>query len=248
MSKFDSARIPTFSPGIEWYATQVRSGTPLSLVRYGEGDLRTAVPPLPLKAKKGAYGFWYDHPEAVEDFTLSLLNTPNHLDYFPAIWHQGNIIKWHWMPKLKRWLRDNNLDWIKWHRGRVWRLAMDKDKLYVFINAMKEQPLPIVMVGPERIRPAADRMNAELLVTHPTEAYFQKDGIKNLLLSLPPSFITFSAGGTAKMLISELFPLIGHQSFLIDFGAYWDYLCGNKIRKQQKLLPPERLARNWGEQ
>lgn len=254
----ENKRIPVFEPGVEWYAKQIESGAPFSFVRYGEGDLRTICP---LLSTKGSVGFWRRYPQAREEYTQSVIGMPRHERYWPAIWHQGNLLKRRWMPILREWLAEVGLGDVKWHRGRVWRHMIDADKTSILVKAMKSQALPIVLIGPAHI--AAEKLGAAHIVTpfsgRPTvgtigetypgialEALYQSlPWLESIIPSLSPALFTFSASFVGKMLISRLFPIIGEESFMIDVGALWDGLSGHPSRPHQRRFSPEKIRLNW---
>jgi len=258
MSKFDSARIPTFSPGAEWYANQVLSGVPFSFVRYGEGDLRAMCPYLPVKR-----AIWTAYPHAREEFISTVVDMPRHPRYWPAIWHQGNLIKRKSMTTFKRWLVEVGLDNVGWHHGRVWRWMVDSDQTHLLVRAIRSQPLPVVVVGPERIAPAVEKLSATHIVTPFSgplspgvlgqslpgillEAiYLAMPRLREEMLVNSPALYTISASAVGKMLIAQLFPVIGEESFMIDVGAMWDGLSSCPSRPHQRKFTPEKIELNW---
>jgi hypothetical protein len=104
-----------------------------------------------------------------------------------------------------------------------------------------------VFVGPERIRGVQKHFRgSKFIEVHYTKAYYDISEIEDKILSIgQPALFSFSVGGTAKILIHDLFPEIGEWSYLIDFGAFWEGLCGKKARVYQWSLTPERLRKNW---
>jgi len=237
--------IPVRSPGLNWYAQEIRSGVPFSLSRYGEGEWRVIVPAMHVK-KQRVYSEW--HAEKAQDkLRLTLINCHTSDRYYPAIWHQRGAARGGRMTKIKSWMKHNNLDWIKWHDGRLWRRATERDRVSIMVKAIRDQKLPLVVVGPKRIE---QRMKgkfdvARFIPIHPTHAYNDRGKIvKSVLRFDKPALISFSAGGTANILIHTLFPFIGEESYLIDFGALWEGLSGHRTRPYHKSLSPSRVRKN----
>lgn len=238
-------RIPTLDPGIEWYADQILSAKPFSFVRYGEGEWRFIVPDIP--EKSGRYSFW-KFDEAQEKLRQTVLKCHDADRYFPALWHQPHLNAHGWLDQVKKWFSDNSLGWIKWHRGRVWRLATEGNRMGVVVSAIREQKLPVIVVGPQRISRTVKELGAKKFIPiHPRQAYWDIEAIEQELLNFDnPAFISFSAGCNTKMMIHSLWPKIGHHSFMVDFGATWDGLCGNKTRPYHRSLDAKRMRVNWG--
>lgn len=236
--------IPMFSPGIRWYADEIRAGRPFSFIRYGEGEWRFIVPQLP--EKTGRDGFWRLR-EAQDALRHTLLNCHSHDRYFPAISHQQYLHAHKWLSPVKKWLRDSKLDWIRWHHGLVWRAAVERNKMSVVVSAIREQRLPVIVVGPKAIRSVGDKLRAaKFIQIHPTQAYWDRAKIEREILDFgKPALISFSAGCNTKMMIHSLFPQIGHHSIMLDFGAAWEGLCGHKTRPYHMSLTAERIRRNW---
>lgn len=252
--------IPVFNPGMEWYVREIESGIPFSLVRYGEGDLRTTCPYLP---HKGAVKFWRRYPQAREEYTQSVVSMPRHDRYWPAIWHQGNLVKRKWMSTYRKWLDEAGLGDVKWHHGRVWSRMIDADLTYVLIEAIKSQPLPVVIVGPDYLSPAVERLGAAHIITpfsgspvpgtlgdtYPGIAleaiYLGMPRIGREVLAFSPAMFIFSASFVGKILISQLFYEIGEESTMIDFGASWDGLCRHPSRPGQRKFSDEKIRVNW---
>lgn len=239
-------RVPAWSPGIRWYADEIVKGRPFSFVRYGEGEWRFIVPAIPEKTR-GPDAFW-KLKEAQNALRQTVIKCHRGDRYFPAIWHQDYLHAKGWLEPAKTWLRHNNLEWIKWHNGRVWRTATELDRVGVIVKAMRKQSLPVVVVGPKRIRRLVKEVGAAKFVqTHHSLAYFDRADIERSILKFgKPALISFSVGCTTKMLIHSLFPKIGKHSFLIDFGALWDGLCGAPSRTYQNRMGYRRIRKNWG--
>jgi len=135
---------------------------------------------------------------------------------------------------------------LNWHWGGVWRAGAEQRTLFKIINAIRQQELPFIVAGPESIRCIEDHMPvAEFIQIHPTHAYYDRDEIAQKILDLDePALIAFSAGATASILIHRLFPEIGEQSYLIDFGAMWNGLCGTYKRAFQKRIG-DKIENQW---
>jgi hypothetical protein len=238
--------IETFSPGIKWYARRIRERASFSFARYGEGEWRVIVPEMHVK-KQRVFSEWHAD-EAQDAMRRTLLKYHNHLRYCPAIWHQRYYAKDGRDVKIEGWLNRNHLNEIDWHGGRVWRTAIENNAFFPVVKAIRSCVLPLIVVGPSKIKAAMEKKFkvAKFIEIHPFHAYHERFSILGeIALFDEPALISFSAGGTANILIHALFPLVGERSFLIDFGASWEVLSGNKIRPYAKGLNRQRLHKNW---
>lgn len=237
--------IPVRSPGIRFYAKQILTGVPFSFMRYGEGEWRVMHPDIAPKTHP-IYNEWLDD-DAADRLRSSLINYHQHPRYWPAIWHQDWYNQANHLPRIRQWLEDNELSDIPWHDGRVWRRATEQDDAFPIIDAMRKQSLPIVFIGPDKIQGVLKHFKgAQFIQVHYCHAYYDIDEIERKIINISqPALISFSVGGTAKILINDLFPEIGEWSYMIDFGAFWEGLCGKKARVYQWYLTEERLRKDW---
>jgi len=238
--------IPVRSPGLRYYAGRIIANDPFSLVRYGEGEWRVVVPEMHVK-KQRVFSEWHTE-EAQDAMRETLLGYHQDERYLPAIWHQRYYAKNGRLRKIQRWLTENELGDIPWHDGRLFRRATERDRVHVIVEAIRECPLPLVIVGPGRIEEKMrEKFKIERFISiHPTHAYNHRGKTVGEILKIDtPSLVSFSAGGTANILIHRLFPFIGEESFLIDFGALWEGLAGKRTRPYHRSLSPARIKKNW---
>jgi len=249
---------------VEYYANEILSGNPFSLIRYGEGEWRVAIPSLPHKAdpaytsKKKLRGIidiykqsaWiWSQPESREALRETLVQFPHHDRYWPAAWHLNVMAKARYLPEIERWLHENGLKDIPWHSGWIWRQAIESDRFHIIVKAIREQPLPVIVVAPGRMHKIKSRLDVALFVNSKMPSGPNDiDTMADKVLGFgSPALIIFSAGVAGKIALHRLFPEIGHHSFLIDFGACFDGLCGNKLWGAPRVgnLTPERIELNW---
>lgn len=240
--------VPVRSPGLQFYADEIVAGCPFSLVRYGEGEWRSLHPDMQ-KKKNHIYSEWRE-AAAQKRLRDTLLNYHRHPRYWPAIWHQRAYATGERMGQIKRWLKENNLNDIPWHDGRLWRRAIEEDhNISIFVKGLKGASQPIIVVGPDRIKAIGKHIKLHAFIPiHPTHAYYDIDKIKTTIRNMVPedgAVICFSAGGTACILIHDLFPELGDKCFLIDCGAFWEALVGMKTRPYHKELDERKVEKLW---
>jgi len=248
------------TPGIGFYADRVRKGDPFSLVRYGEGDLRLAVPTLTAKGddprSRGskdtqANARVWANPNARSIFRETLACPHDSSRYWVALWHLNIMKRSQRLERIEEWLAKVGQEKREYHDGSVWRIAVEKRQLGEMMNAIRSQPLPVVVVAPERMVSIRERLPVAKFI--PSSIPCGPDAIPTLQEEIlgvnEPVLVVFSAAAAAKVLIHRLFPLVGEHSFLIDFGASLDGLCGNRIRGYHgpKSLTEEAIEVNWGD-
>ena len=244
--------IEVFSPGAEWYAEEILSGMPFTFVRYGEGEWRTVVPKVPHKnfshprERTHFKTIWNDPKSGAEEMLRgAVLNHHDHERYWTAMWHFRHLNHYNWLVPIKKW-QDKNLGDVTWHDGYVWRRAIEGGRFGPIVHALREQRLPIVVVGPEALAELKDRLPiADHIVIHRWAAYYQMFEIEDAMRAQPPSLFILCGGGPVKIIANKLFPDIGEESTMIDFGASWEGLLGHIARRYFKRIKPGTLRRNW---
>lgn len=206
----------------------------------------TVVPGIPFRMHRPPrhLAMWHT-PKVVSALTRTLVNCHLHEDYWLAAWHLDRFRRR--SRVLENWIREN-VPPVMWHDGRVWRTATEEGNLYPLIQALKECPLPIVLVGPWWLNRLSERTGlpvAQHIETRRGVAILDKKSLKKQVRAFgKPAFIGFSVACVSKMLIHELWPLIGQHSFMVDFGAMWDVCCGIKTRPFHRELSEKTIQRN----
>lgn len=247
---YTDSGIKVTSPGIEWYAKEIVSGVPFSMVRYGEGEWRTVVPGVALKPfhNREVYREIWHSPQAIEHLTRAVVNHHRHPRYFAAMWHIEHLRHYfHWLPSTIKWQKKNGLGDVRWHDGWVWRRAVQSGTFYPIVKAIKEQSLPLCIVGP----PSLSRLNDHFDVEYRVEidrwkAYYQLDLIVESVRHFnSPALWIICGGGPAKIAINRLFPELCEISYLIDFGAVWEGMLGERPRSYYDYVSGKTMRRNW---
>jgi len=247
------------TPGVSFYANEVRENRPFSFVRYGEGDLRLAVPTLTakgndpkvrgLKDTRANAKTWAPLPHRAI-FRETLSNPHDSPRYWVALWHLNIMKRSGWLDDIEAWLEKVGQADREYHDGSVWRIAVEKCQMGEMMDAIRSSSLPIVVVAPKRMRSIEERLHVAKFITSPIPCGPNVVSVfmKEFLAINQPSLVMLSASAAAKVLIHRLFPIIGEESFLIDFGASLDGLCGNRVRGYHgpKALTQKAIEKNWG--
>lgn len=237
--------IEVFSPGIEYYANRIRSGLPFSYLKYGDGELCLAIPGMPLNPRQRSP---YEAPTG-EYFAETLEECYVDDNYIVALWRQEFFKKVEKGKEYSQWMEDNIPEGVKFHDGMVWIDALFQGKLYHIINAIRQQPLPVVIVGPAELR-RLDKVTGWKIVrhieTHRSVVWLEREFVEAEIMGFKkPAFFVICAG-PMKILIHKLWTTTGQHSSMIDFGSVFDPLCGYCSRLGFWNLTLGELWRNLG--
>lgn len=221
--------VKLFAPGLDYYVQRIEQGT-FSFQRYHDGEWKAIVPGAASLLFPPQRIVWSIEKECAI-LRNTVLKCHRHPNYMMAMFTE--IVSPRFRP-IQRWIAANAPRWIKWHNDKVFQNAALGGRLFPFVQAIKRQSLPVVIVGPQYL----SRMPLNVthhIVTPPVEEWprlwYERDRIKEAILALgKPAFISFSAGMAVNVLIHELWPVIGCHSYMIDVGSLWDGLCGKRNR------------------
>ena len=236
---------PLFTPGLQYYVDHILEGPPFSFIKYGEGELIVSAIPdhrlNPQRRLPGSIG-------SEDSLREAIIEGPVDDRYMKALFRLGWIRK-AIGPQVVEWVDANTPPETQWHNGRVWHLALQAGEFFPMIEAIGAQSLPVVLVGPPELGEMRRLTNWNVLKhirIHRYHAWQDKDHIKaEILKTGEPAFYIFCAG-VLKVLIYELWPTVGQESFMIDFGSVFDPLCGFCSRRPWWDLTLRTLWKNLG--
>ena len=230
-------------PGLNHYVRRIRNGKPFAFARYGEGELKWLIGRKVKSQYPSFLGKHYDYVR--RELAETITGYHQHDGYIMAIQHLEHFHQiglWH---LVESWLNEH-AQGIPWRNAGVFRAAAAAGNLFPLVQAIRQQPLPVLLVGPKRLAGIAKRLSAKHIVIHDRFAYQQRAKYKKQLLAFArPAFISFSASFCAKWLIHQLWPIIGGHSFLIDFGSLWDGMTGQVKRPYHRRMNKAIIQANW---
>jgi hypothetical protein len=230
----------TITPGLDYYIQRIKSEEPFSFVRYGDGEWSAAI--LKDRPRTGSGSQALDDVNLQHEMQTSLKNPPLSDTYIMAL-RPGSVLK---SKTISQWLTRNVSPEVQWHDCRVFAHASIKGELYPLIETLKALTIPLVFVGPSWLEKLGGIFpNAYHLQVPDRDAYRNKQFIYAQILGvLPTALVSLSVGPTTKILISQLFPMMGHKTFLLDFGSLWDVFCNCKSRSYHRSMKPATYRRN----
>ena len=207
---------------IQYYVNKINSNTPFSYSRYGDGEWNAILE----KPGQNCDGHEY-FPEMGKRLKEAILNP---LDYIYAI--QGAALRGDG-KKIALLLKHNNVT-LSWHNSDIFHYANIDGRLFPLIAALRKKP--VALIGPAHLKKLKETCFGydTFLEVPPKNCYNHLDKIKQDIISYGTDkkgvVYSFSASMPANILIHELFPLLGRDNWLIDFGSLWDIYVGVKSR------------------
>lgn len=234
-----------FNPGIQYYADRIKDGIPFSFTKLGDGEMQRVIPGtrqpnLSLQHPQ----FWTGKDEFLEILTHAWQDE----NYIVAFFHLYTFKKYGSFNYVNEWIT-HNMPALHWHDATVWEKALIDGTLYPIVKAIREQPLPLILVGPKCIANIGKLAQWDIkqhIITHNSEAWRDRHSIVKQIADVrEPAFFALSTGSVTKLIIYRAWPWIGHQSFLIDFGSTWNAFT-EPCRRFQHRLSQETLDKCLG--
>jgi len=228
------------NPGLEYYVNRVAEGRPFSFVRFGDGEWTAAILHDRERTSSGSQSLTLRGLQS--DMRDALVDCPVAESYIPSL--RPTSLK----PQIVTWLKHSVPKGVVWHDCRVMYLSSAWGTLFPFVDALRNLTVPLIFVGPCRLwtlRLSGIFPKATVIVIPNVDCYTSKGEIMAQILGLPrPAFISFTAGPAAKVMIHQLYPLIGDTSYMIDCGSLWDVYVGHVTRRYMKTMTFHTIQRN----
>jgi len=224
--------IKVLKPGIQYYADRIKGGQPFSLIRFGDGFFVLANPEIRRSKRLERQG---KRPGLVEAAINTLRGCPVHDNFIVGLWQQHWFARFHYTEIYENWIAQNMDSRLQFHHGRVWVSAIHAGEFFPIIDAMKGLKLPVKVIGPSWLQSLGRVTGLNVRRHYCTDmemCWFMHDSLKEELLdhAKEPSIYLFCAG-SLKSLIVELWPTVGQNSFMLDFGGALNVLCGYHMAK-----------------
>lgn len=225
-------------PGIQHYARRIASGKPFTFSRYGDGEWSAIT--ADGRRRTGSKSHALRIPSMQRAIRRSLRFCPRGPNYIVSL--RETCLK----ASITRWIARNVPD-LDWHDCTVLYKASKKGRLYPFVKAIRESPLPKIVVGPTRLRRLNGRVFklAAFVEVPNRDCWHKRAQIINSVLTVgEPAIITISAGPPAKAFAFQLFKKTHGNSFIIDVGSLWDVYVNKPTRAYQRNMTPKTIRTN----
>lgn len=232
--------IQVTDPGLMHYVERIERNEPFTFVRMGDGEW-SAILGDRTRTSSGSQALNIRRLRKM--MRQSIIQAHRDVNYVVTM-RPGSQ-----RPGIENWLEHNKPAWLKFKDCRVFYKASKQSKLYPFIQALRESKLPIIVVGPERLKKLHGRVFGivEFIKIPNKDCFVMIDQLMLRVLALQRSAIVlFSAGPAAKIMCWHLHSQIGGQSFLLDLGSLFDPYVGKRTRQYHKRLlrEPWRIKAN----
>jgi len=229
-NKLKTEKIP-----IDYFLEKIDNNDYFSFSRFGDGEIICMFNPSYWKNVNGStkynLGDWIYI--CGEDLKKIIIN--NH-DYFRGFnWCDFESKKFNTGPhrgvECLKFLEDNNIKKI--YEGD-WQ-GYDIKKIINSIN--KHNPVFIGGKHLSNIKYINGITNMELIEIDDLDAYDDKDTIINNIIDKFENgnrMFCFSASVVGKIIIDDLYTVIGNKCFMLDFGSLWDPYCGKLSRSNMR--------------
>lgn len=207
---------------LHYYVDKLNQNTPFSFSRYGDGEWNAIL---------GKPGMNCDGHEFFPEMGKLLKNALLHpLDYIYAI--QRAALRGEGR-KISLLLKENSIN-LAWHNSDIFHYANIDGRLFPLIQALRKKK--VALIGPSHLKNLDKScFDYDTFIEVPPKNCFNKiDEIRKNILSYANNkkgiVYSLSASMPANILIHELFPVLGKENWLIDFGSLWDIYVGVKSR------------------
>lgn len=214
------------------YVRLLRAGTPFSFSRFGDGEWAAIL------GESGENCDGHPFSPALGEALRQTLLYPR--GYFYAI--QPRAVRYD-SKRIGAFLRQEGIG-VEWHCADVFHRANLRGRLNPLVRQLRA--MSVVVVGPEHLRGLGESVfEHEDFVEIPAQRCFEHADdivarVRDTAAAHPAGRVyAFSASMAANPMIHELFPQLGADNWLIDFGSLWDVYVGVRSRSVYRKL-------DWG--
>lgn len=207
----------------DYFLELLRNRTPFSLSRFGDGEIIAMFNPSYFRNKQ--YSNWI--LTCGKDLKKIFLNNYQYYHCYldGTFWDKGPHRGSEFINFMEQTCPEMPL-----YRGEIWQDLSFSGRISELASAISTHKS--AFIGGQHLRNLIhlDGMNQmKLIQVHDLNAYDDKGTVFNQILQLSKSgydLFAFSASIMSKVLIDELYPIIGSFCYLIDFGSVFDPYCG----------------------
>lgn len=234
------------APALQYYVNRIQSGLPYTFVRYGDGEWVAGI--THCRNSTSSKSQRLDIPSLQAEMRCSLMHCHVADNYIVGLRPSSLTTKE--TRGVKEWLQRNVSKKTHWHDSRVFYRSSKYGQLLPLVKVLQNLNIPLIFVGPARLKILREKgvfPKAQYIIIPERNCYQHKLRIMQNVLDAPrPAFISFSAGPAAKVMIYQLFPVLGSTSFLFDFGSLWDVYVGSCTRTYHRTMSRATINKNLG--
>jgi len=231
------------------YVKLLKSDKVFSFARFGDAEWAAI---LDYFGTKSGYAFFPSGasaggcifvPEMCEELRHIVLNPGDYM--YGMLCVAMNFLG----DRINAFIAKNNIN-ISWYKGNIFAGASNTGALFPLIQQLRS--MKVVVIGDEKLKKLNEKVfdYDHFIEIPPKNCYLKKNEIKQEILEYyhkkGPAVFSFSAAAATNILIHELFPVMGGDSWLIDFGALWDVYIGVRSRGYSKNMTDAIISKNLG--
>jgi len=228
------------SEGLAHYVTLLKEGKPFSFVRFGNGEW-DCIFQSAKRTRSGSQDL--DIQSLRQALLFSLVGAYKDPSYYVGLQSQGFLQTCGLYDKIEAWIEREVPD-LNWYAADVFHRSSREGQLHPLIQQLHR--MSVVVVGPNHLINWWCPSRSVRIASRDCWQRVNTIEAEVLKLARPGDVVSFSAGPAAKVLIHRLFPKIGNEVFLLDFGSLWDVFAGMPSRNYQRDMTAETLRRNLG--
>jgi hypothetical protein len=215
---------------LDHYVDQLKAQTPFAFVRYGNGEWDCIFSRYH-STRSGSHTLLIARMRI--ELERSIREAYTEMGYHMALRSTSLNVP------VRSWLTEQcpKRNWVE---CTAFYRASRHGRLFPFIDALRHDKRPLIVVGPDHLRGLAQRgLDIDTFVeVPPKNCYYQKRDILRQILNAPrPAIISISAGPPAKIMVFELWRrLRDTNSVILDLGSLWDVYCNVQSRRYHSKM------------
>lgn len=216
------------SKPLDYYINLLKNDIKFSLTRWGDGEWNCAM---------GKTGRNCDKHEYFPAMRNQLIDALIHdRGYFKATWPLSEEMIGNNIKQIRLFCENLGINLVGWHDASVIEYGATTGLIGPMIEQLEK--MNFVIVSEPRKRKLSIK-HVDFVEVPLVNCYLKKDIIKEDIIDLvnygyDNIVFGFSASMATNVIIDELYPIIGKDCWMIDFGSIWDPFIGIISRSYHK--------------
>ena len=216
----------------EYYLDKIKNNEPFSLIRIGDGEGLCCFNSPKIRINCDGSRFLPQIAEPMKQIFR------NQYPYYHCLLDCTFGHEYQDQAKLFSAFLEETCPEMPFYNGEIWQHLSFDGRITELIEAIN--PYSPCFVGGkdlQNIKHMKRLRSMKFIETPSKDSFLQFSRIfadVMIMYGAGCRFFGFATGYTTKVLIDRLWPVIGHDSFLIDFGSVFSPYCGKLIRDGMK--------------
>ena len=225
---------------LNFIVDKLKSGQHFSFARYGDGEWNA------IKGKRGCNCDKHDYfPEMGKRLKQTIVNPINDPNYIYGWQTETDLLN---RGDVQDTIR-NNLSGATLYDADIFHRASEAGELFPLIEQLRK--MRKVMIGPTRLSVQCPLVWYQYIKIPDKNCYESIDRIKQSVIDTHKIFsketvYCFSASMATEILMYDLWPILGKDNWMIDFGSLWEPYIGNTNRHYHERMSRETINKNLG--